>query len=191
MNITHVPISRVEGNRSEKIVALFAVFLLGVTVGSIAVLAESRKLKSVSVDNSSQLGAVVLFDIATPEVADTFTTAPVTANAEPTPVSPPLGTALADARSAAGEKAELTLEITDRTIAIDRLNQEIERTKNASVLLIAEFNTNCANWNDVCATPYVKKLDENNTTYNNFVVSLNALQTELGLLKTELESLSN
>jgi hypothetical protein len=194
MQITHVTIRRVSENRAEKVVALFAVFALGVTLGSAAILYQSGRLRAPEVDPKSLAAAVAL------SKSDVTTTPPTTVNAEAEPIvdqeavtqlSQELTREAGTARAAKQTRAELELAINDRTIAIDRLNQEIERVKNASVALVTAFDQNCGTWTDVCAKPYTDKLDESNSNYNELVAKRTLMTEDLTTLKQELSSLEN
>lgn len=80
---------------------------------------------------------------------------------------------------------ELDLAITDREDAMTKLNEEIARLKNDSVALVSLFNTNCGNWKDECAVPYAATLEVNNSTYNDLVQKVIALQRELNQFNAE------
>lgn len=195
MKVTHVPIRVVKENRGENIVALVAVFLLGATLGSGLILLENNKLRLPASNPNEQLGAVALTDITTGNSAslapiNTIPT-PVASTEEVAQVAQEIVQNSATLRAAKQTRSELQLEINDRTIAIDRLNQEIERVKNASVALVTAFDQNCGNWTDVCAKPYTDKLDESNSSYNELVEKLAAMNLILASLKQELSSLEN
>jgi hypothetical protein len=195
MQITHVPIRRVSENRAEKVVALFAVFALGVTLGSAAILYQSGKLRAPEVDPKSLAGAIALSDVNTttttpPTPENTVVEPEVNQNAA-TQLSQEITREAGAARAAKQTRSELTLEINDRTIAIDRLNQEIERVKNASVALVTAFDQNCGNWTDTCAKPYTDKLDESNSSYNELVAKRALMTQALADLKQELATLVN
>lgn len=194
MQITHVPIRRVSENRAEKVIALFAVFALGVTLGSAAILYQYGKLRAPNADPKSLTGAVALSGTdttPTPPVVVDATITPIVDQAKIAELSQELTQKAGVARAEKLTRAELELEINDRTIAIDRLNQEIERAKNTSVALVTAFDQNCGTWTDVCAKPYTDKLEESNSTYNELVSKLSAMSLDLTSLKQELSALEN
>lgn len=77
-------------------------------------------------------------------------------------------------------RASLNAMIEERTVAADRLSEEMLRIKNESVTLIEGFGQNCANWNDACAAPYKEALDKNNVTYERLVQTLATWNQEIG-----------
>lgn len=191
MQITHVPIRNVSVNRGEHIISLGAVFLLGLAVGSVFVLFQNGKLALPLPAANSQVGAVALAESAaiveTP-TADALSTNQVqTTDAKTETLSIPTNSGERERRT----MAEVELDINDRTIAIDRVNQEIERTKNASVALVTAFDQNCGNWADVCAKPYTEQLDASNANYNELVGKLRMLSADLASLQSELNSIQN
>ena len=194
MQVTHIRVVRGDSKAGGMIVALVAVFLLGMTLGSGLIIYKTGKLSFPTLNSKDQLGAVGLSDIraSTPTAVITSVPTEVSKASEAvTKGSQVEQNTRTVARTATGERADLTLRITDRTIAIDRVNQEIERTKNTSVALITAFDQNCGNWTDDCAKTYAAKLDESNTTYNELVLQLNSLSADLVSLQRQLESLSD
>lgn len=191
MQITHVPIRNASINRGEQVVALGAVFLLGATVGSVFVLFQNSKLTLPLPAAKSQVGAVALAESTA--IVETPTTEALTTNqtqtTEAKTVTLPIPTNNEEEQRRT--VAEVELDINDRTIAIDRVNQEIERTKNASVALVTAFDQNCGNWTDVCAKPYTEQLDVSNANYNELVGKLRMLSVDLTSLQSELSSLQN
>ncbi len=71
---------------------------------------------------------------------------------------------------------ELNALINDRDLAIIRITDEIERLKNASVLVVTEFDQNCDNWQDDCALPYRKTLDANDAKYDELAAQLDLVR---------------
>ena len=194
MKVTHVRITRAESERSEIIVAFVAVFVFGVTLGCGLMLYQNGKLSFPSVSTMDHLGAVALSDVGGAEPTAVVTTSVTEAPLSDTsvPKNSQVSQNTVDARRATlANSADLALRITDRTIAIDRVNREIERTKDTSVALITAFDQNCGNWTDDCAKPYTAKLEESNATYNDLVVKLNSLSADLAVLNAEMVSLSN
>lgn len=189
MNATRVPITKVSENRSETIISLIAVFLLGATLGSGFILYQNDKLTLPSFNTNAQLGAVALSDSDTQLTTNNESVISTTSAEQVVPTTNTVATevkAVSVREDTTLQKRELALRINDRTIAIERLNQEIERTKNASVATITAFEQNCGSWNDACAVPYASKLNESNTTYNELVATLSTLSSELDALKESL-----
>ncbi len=83
-------------------------------------------------------------------------------------------------------RASLEATINEKTLAADRLSQEMLRIKNESVELVAGFNQNCANWNDACAAPYKESLDKNNTAYDRLITTLAVWNQDIHDAKTTL-----
>lgn len=192
MNATRVRITKVNGNRGERIVSLLAVFLLGGALGSGFVLYQNGKLMLPSINPRTQLGTAALSEGTGETSSNSVDTISDRASSEVTPAAQTITTAPTETSRTDAEvqKRELLLRINDRTIAIERLNQEIERTKNASVAIIASFEQNCGSWSDACALPYASKLDASNKTYNELIGTLTALSSELDVLKQELGTLN-
>ena len=86
---------------------------------------------------------------------------------------------------------ELELLATDKQIAMNRLDQEIERLKNASVALIVAFDQNCGSWTDACALPYSTELDQHNATYAELTQKRSVAQAELVSTKAALAAFNN
>ena len=195
MKVTHVPIQSVKENRRENITVLLAVFVFGTMLGSAVVLFGNGQLRFPSLPLNQQLGAVVLARVTATTspsaVVVSPSTTPLVSSEKVAQLSQELTVNAATVRAAKQTRAELLLEIRDRTIAIDRLNLEIERVKNASVALVTAFDQNCGTWTDTCAAPYTEQLDESNASYNELVSKRSAVSLDLTLLENELYSLPN
>ncbi|OGZ04840.1 MAG: hypothetical protein A2845_05100 [Candidatus Lloydbacteria bacterium RIFCSPHIGHO2_01_FULL_49_22] len=76
-------------------------------------------------------------------------------------------------------RTSLNTMINERTVAADRLGEEMLRIKNESIALIEGFDQNCANWNDACAAPYKEALDKNNAGYERLVQTLATWNQEI------------
>ncbi len=74
--------------------------------------------------------------------------------------------------------------IDDHEVQITQLNIELERIKDQSVSLVADFDRNCGSWKDDCAIPYANALDTRNTRYSQ-------IATKLGVLNQELKAAQN
>lgn len=201
MNATHITIKKVSDWQTKNTLALITFFVTGIFVGSGIVLISSGKIPLSGISPRLLLGAVINADQVNtePQISSSPAVSVDIPEASTSPIIPePIAQApIIDEVKVANEKVltekrtNLSLRISDRTIAIERLNQEIERVKNASVSLIAEFNQNCGSWTDDCAKPYSSKLEANNTTYNELVQKQTPLSLELSSLKSELASLSD
>lgn len=101
---------------------------------------------------------------------ETFDTANVGADISAPTLAPP---------SPEVVRASLEVTINEKTLAADRLSLEMLRIKKESVELVAGFNQNCANWNDVCAAPYKESLDKNNVAYDHLVTTLAVWNQEI------------
>ncbi len=86
--------------------------------------------------------------------------------------------------------ADLRVLITERADAVAQLNLELELIKNRSVALIMEFDQNCGNWKDECATPFAKELETNNSHYSQLVAKLTSFNQELTKAESERNSLT-
>ena len=166
MSATKVTIVRVEEQsdmRAGKLILLASAFLFGIFIGIIAVFAKDGKIILPYISPLTQLGAIGGVESGTETLrAATATEASLLINPDVvTPRDEDQSVAIkATAKTAHdAEILDLTLRITDREITLVRLNQEIERTKNDSVALIAVFQQNCGSWTDDCAKKYSGTLE--------------------------------
>lgn len=197
MNATHITVKKVDGNHALSTVVLTMFFVAGLLVGTGLVLITSGKIVLPHISPRFLLGAVVASNppVTEPGVVASSsvvseTTTPTVATVNPAPVTVIDEAKVAAEKALSEKRTDLTLRINDRSVAIERLNQEIERVKNASVALIVEFNQNCGSWTDDCAKPYASKLEANNSSYNELVQKQTPLTLELTDLKAELTSLT-
>jgi hypothetical protein len=79
----------------------------------------------------------------------------------------------------AKEKVALESSIEEKNLAIEQNIEKIKRIKDGSVSLITQFNQNCGDWNNVCATTYHDALEKNNTAYEELLVTQRALYKAL------------
>jgi hypothetical protein len=190
MSATKVTIVRVEEERSRhsgELLMLLSLFSCGIAVGIIAVLFGTHRLSlPLGMSTKTLVGAVADSDaplsvvpIATSDVSPT-----------PPPMLPIAPSPSMNPQSPEGRtRSAIDLDILDRSVAIERLNQEIERKKNASIALIADFEKNCGNWSDVCATTYQAKLDAYNSDYESLVDKLSEMKIALDVLRAERAAL--
>ncbi len=195
---TSVPVRRADpGNHEREGLVVLLSFLVGILLGSLGVLAQNGRLPFPE-SPSSQLGAVAgsipdtkneSGEIPANEDGPSVSTTEVEANE---PVSTEV-VSIPPAQVAEENPAlrTLELEIVDKRIAVERVNQEIERVKNASVSVISEFTKNCGSWSDPCALPYSKRLEESNKTYAELVPVLESLNRSLESLVIERSRLGN
>ncbi len=196
MSATKVAIVRVEEQsdmRAGKLILLASAFLLGIFIGIIAVFAKDGKIILPYISPLTQLGAIGGVESGTETIrAATATEASLSINPEVvTPRDEDQSVAIKATAKIAhdAEISDLTLRITDREIAIVRLNQEIERTKNDSVALITVFQQNCGSWTDDCAKKYSGTLESYNTRYTELISRITPLESELESLKSQLRIL--
>ena len=86
---------------------------------------------------------------------------------------------------------ELNIFINERENALAQVNNELERIKDQSITLIAEFNQNCGNWKDDCAKPYTNELEVSNTRYSLLTKTLTTLTQELSNAELEERDLTS
>ncbi len=196
MSATKVTIVRVEEQsdmRAGKLILLASAFLFGIFIGIIAVFAKDGKIILPYISPLTQLGAIGGVESGTETLrAATATEASLLINPDVvTPRDEDQSVAIkATAKTAHdAEILDLTLRITDREITLVRLNQEIERTKNDSVALIAVFQQNCGSWTDDCAKKYSGTLESYNTRYTELISKITPLESELESLKSQLRIL--
>lgn len=196
MSATKVTIVRVEEQsdmRAGKLILLASAFLFGIFIGIIAVFAKDGKIILPYISPLTQLGAIGGVESGTETLrAATATEASLLINPDVvTPRDEDQSVAIkATAKTAHdAEILDLTLRITDREITLVRLNQEIERTKNDSVALIAVFQQNCGSWTDDCAKKYSGTLESYNTRYTELISKITPLESELQSLKSQLRIL--
>ena len=194
MQKIHLKIERVSSNQLRDEVLrtslLFGVFFVGILFGFLISYSLVTSFHLSRIDKAQLVGAAALalpsssFDTAlskdtseVPEIAILSTeTASISATTPTLTIS----------QDTTPSVRELQLLATDKQIAMDRLDQEIERMKNASVALIAAFDQNCGSWIDTCATPYSTELDENNATYAELTQKRTVVQAELVNTKAAL-----
>ena len=201
MNRINVPITKVvEPNSligrvtSPKLIGLFVLILSSVALGAFV---EGRYallayLHLPNIDPKTQLGALGA------SLPTTTTTA----------ISPlqSAANALAVNSVAASENApliavgsgiqfqqhldDLNVLVSEHRDTIIQLNKELELIKDRSVSLIVEFDQNCGNWGDECATPFARELELNNSRYSQLVIKLTAYNQELAKAESERDLLT-
>ena len=198
MQKIHLEIERVRSNQLRDEVLrtslLFGVFFVGILFGFLISYSLVTSFHLSRIDKAQLVGAAALalpsssFDTAlskdTSEVPEITILSTETASISAT--TPTLTISQAISQDTTPSVRELQLLATDKQIAMDRLDQEIERMKNASVALIAAFDQNCGSWIDTCATPYSTELYENNATYAELTQKRTVVQAELVNTKAAL-----
>lgn len=66
----------------------------------------------------------------------------------------------------------------EKALGIEDISQRIQQLKNESVSLIAEFDSNCGNWQDECAIEYKNVLEKNNELYEQLLTIRTTLYEE-------------
>ena len=199
MQKTHLRVEDARGNplfdELLKTSLFFVIFITGVALGVVISFSLTTSFHLSAINPNQLVGAAAFFDPSTENTADVSALLPssgtpsITLPTETPEVvvsSPEPGRAVTLSPS----PSELRLLIVDKQIVIDRINQELLRVKSASVAFIAEFEQNCGSWSDVCAEPYNKALDENNTSYADLAAKLIIAQRSLIDAKVALEKAS-
>lgn len=75
-------------------------------------------------------------------------------------------------------KTILKSTIQEKALRIEDISQRIQQLKNESVSLIAEFDSNCGNWQDECAIEYKNVLEKNNELYEQLLTIRTTLYEE-------------
>ncbi len=172
---------------------VFFVFITGVTLGFLISLSLTSSFKLSGVNPNQLVGAAAFSDVSSGSnesdaVKSAILEVPQTPSVEISKDTTPLGNATVvttrTAPTISSEESnlsarELRLLVTDKQIVIDRINQELERVKNSSVALIAQFDQNCGSWSDACAEPYSKALDTSNSSYADLSTKLLKAQSDL------------
>ena len=172
--------------------AFFFVFIAGVALGFLISLSLTSSFHLTGVNPNQLVGAAAMSLVGTEKdaVTNTILEKPRTPNlAGSTVTIPETNTPVETLPSPQHTPSvnDLRLLVTDKQILIDRINQELERVKNSSVALVAQFNQNCGSWSDVCAEAYSKQLDTDNTLYADLSAKLTIAQRDLDVAKTELQ----
>lgn len=197
MNRINVPIIKVSDKSSvvslKSLPQLIGLFVLVMSSLLLGALAEGHYafLRIPNIDPKTQLGAVVTSLPADPTLKA---------------ITPDTSPNIIDASSPARNKAvienaplikvdngtesrqqidDLNVLVNDHKDAITQLNKELELIKDRSVLLIVEFDQNCGNWKDECATPFAKELEANNSRYSQLVAKLTSFNQELANAERE------
>ena len=196
MQKTYLHIEHVEGNHLfdelMKSSAFFFVFIAGVALGFLISLSLTSSFHLTGVNPNQLVGAAAMSLVGTEKdaVTNTILEKPRTPNlAGSTVTIPETNTPVETLPSPQHTPSvnDLRLLVTDKQILIDRINQELERVKNSSVALVAQFNQNCGSWSDVCAEAYSKQLDTDNTLYADLSAKLTIAQRDLGVATTALQ----
>ncbi len=201
MNRINVPIKKVgekttfmETTTRPKWMVLFALIMSSVLLGAIT---ERRYtfLRFPNVDPSIQLGLVVdslpsntssaVVPSGNSSKASEASSSSIATNARD--IAPLLA---AETNASLERSDDLYVLITLHRDAIAELNLELELIKNRSVSLIVEFDQNCGNWKDECATPFTKELETNNSRYSQLVAKLATLNQELAKAESERNALT-
>ena len=196
MQKTYLHIEHVQGNHLfdelMKSSAFFFVFIAGVALGFLISLSLTSSFHITGVNPNQLVGAAAMSHIGTEKdaVTNTILEEPRTPNLAGSTVTipetnTPVGTLPSPQHTPSVN--DLRLLVTDKQILIDRINQELERVKNSSVALVAQFNQNCGSWSDVCAEAYSKQLDTDNTLYADLSAKLTIAQRDLGVATTALQ----
>jgi hypothetical protein len=171
------------------LVAFMTLFglVLGVTLHErVPYPGEAREqLAAPDLNPSSTLGTSDTLVVPTPEIAGSQDVRPE--------ATPPAATDLALATTPSPE-AEIRTQnelINTEELAIMQLTGEMELIKNASVTLIAEFETNCGNWKDTCGSTYASGLESLNVRYAGLVERLHEAERRRGDAQSERARLMN
>ena len=196
MQKTYLHIEHVEGNHLfdelMKSSAFFFVFIAGVALGFLISLSLTSSFHLTGVNPNQLVGAAAMSLVGTEKDAVTNTTleeprTPSLAGVTVTTTEQPAPVPHLPSPQHTPSVNDLRLLVADKQILIDRINQELERVKNSSVALVAEFDQNCGSWSDVCAEAYIKQLDINNTLYADLSAKLTIAQRDLGVATTALQ----
>ena len=185
--------------------AFFFVFITGVAIGFLISLVLTSSFHLSSVHPNQLVGAAALSDVYAADTEDD-TVKNIPRIVQQTPyssistevtsrVSAPVQTLQTQRDTSLSHERsvrDVRLLVIDKQIVIDRINQELERVKNSSVALVAQFDQNCGSWSDTCAEPYSKTLDASNALYADLSAALTIAQRDLHDANTALnEALSS
>ncbi len=204
MNRINVPIKKV-GEKTTFVktmtgahfTLLFVLMMSSVLLGAFA---QGRYafLRFPNVSPESQLGAVAVSLPALPANTPPATTAQENSAKLSDASSSPVATnvtldaplIVADTNASLTRIDDLSALILEHADAILQLNLELELIKNRSVSLIVEFDQNCGNWKDECATPYATELETNNSRYSQLIAKLASFNQELAKAQRERSALT-
>ena len=196
MSRVNVPIMRITERTSllaaatpPKLIGLFVLIMSSVLLGAYA---EERYafLRLPNVNPRSQLGSAgdSLPD-QTPLAIVPPNNTPPTSRGE-TSVIKDAPLVSVDTTVSRKQLDDLSILTSEHVDAIAQLNRELELIKERSVALIVEFDHNCGNWKDECASPFAKELETNNSRYSQLVAKLATFNQELTRAQREQRALT-
>lgn len=106
------------------------------------------------------------------------TESPRTARVTPAVIDPVFADLPRNFPTVSKDKAILKDTIQEKALRIEDISQRIQQLKNESVSLVAEFDSNCGNWQDECAIEYKNVLEKNNELYEQLLATRTTLYEE-------------
>ena len=201
MNRINVPIKKVsdrisfvEAVTAPELIGLFVLIMSSVLFGAFA---EGRYafLRFPNIDPKTQLGAAGA--TLPPDTTASAVTPDADVKVSSSSIPPTALAAIENAPLIAVDNTppgdrigELSVRISEHADAIAQINKELELIKDRSVSLIVEFDQNCGNWKDECATPFARELETNNSRYSQLVAKLASFNQELTKAERERSALT-